>query len=139
MAQQKKYKLGELEFETEQEYRDAAMDLKRIKGIVDKYNPEDPQQAQKILASIKAHPETFRSPYGVKFREKLEAAAARAAVRQQTAGQNLRKQRKKKEESFLLPEKENQMISRPEQKTVTAALKKKNSRCSRRGTLLLEL
>lgn len=78
MAQ--KYKLGELEFETEQEYRDAAMDLKRIKGIVDKYNPEDPQQAQKILASIKAHPETFRSPYGVKFREKLEAAAARGTA-----------------------------------------------------------
>ena len=31
MAQEKKYRLGELEFNTEQEYRDAAMDLKRIK------------------------------------------------------------------------------------------------------------
>ena len=37
MAQEKKYKLGDLEFETEQEYREAAADLKRIKGLVDKY------------------------------------------------------------------------------------------------------
>lgn len=75
MAQEKKYKLGDLEFETEQEYREAAADLKRIKGLVDKYNVEDPQQAAKILASIKAHPETFRSPYGRKFVVKLEKAA----------------------------------------------------------------
>lgn len=75
MAQEKKYKLGELEFETEQEYREAAADLKRIKGLVDKYQVEDPQQAKKILASIKAHPETFRSPYGRKFVAKLEKAA----------------------------------------------------------------
>jgi len=75
MAQEKKYKLGELEFETEQEYREAAADLKRIKGLVDKYHVEDPQQAKKILASIKAHPDTFRSPYGRKFVAKLEKAA----------------------------------------------------------------
>ena len=37
MAQEKKYKLGDLEFDTEQEYREAAADLKRIKGLVDKY------------------------------------------------------------------------------------------------------
>lgn len=99
MAQQKKYKLGELEFETEQEYRDAAMDLKRIKGIVDKYNPEDPQQAQKILASIKAHPETFRSPYGVKFREKLEAAAARGTGGSTAADSRPKPQKAEKEKS----------------------------------------
>lgn len=75
MAQEKKYKLGDLEFETEQEYRDAAADLKRIKGLTEKYQVDDPAQAQKILTSIKAHPETFRSPYGRKFVAKLEKAA----------------------------------------------------------------
>ncbi len=99
MAQEKKYKLGELEFETEQEYREAAMDLKRMKGIVDKYDPEDPEQAKKILASIKAHPETFRSPYGIKFREKLESAAARGissgnAVQERQPEQKEKKKKK---------------------------------------------
>ena len=75
MAQEKKYKLGDLEFETEQEYREAAADLKRIKGLTEKYQIDDPAQAQKILTSIKAHPETFRSPYGRKFVAKLEKAA----------------------------------------------------------------
>lgn len=89
MAQEKKYRLGELEFNTEQEYRDAAMDLKRIKGIVDKYDPEDPEQAKRILASIHAHPETFRSPYGRKFKEKLEAAARRG-MSSAAAGQTAR-------------------------------------------------
>ena len=63
------------EFDTEQEYREAAADLKRIKGLVDKYNVDDPEQAKKILASIKAHPDTFRSPYGMKFVVRLERAA----------------------------------------------------------------
>lgn len=77
MAQEKKYKLGELEFETEQEYREAAGDLKRIKGLMSKYDVSNPEQARKILASIKAHPETFRSPYGRKFVEKLEKTVSR--------------------------------------------------------------
>ena len=75
MAQEKKYKLGDLEFDTEQEYREAAADLKRIKGLVDKYNVDDPEQAKKILASIKAHPDTFQSPYGMKFVVRLERSA----------------------------------------------------------------
>ena len=77
MAQVKKYKLGELEFETEQEYREAAGDLKRIKGLMAKYDVSNPEQARKILSSIKAHPETFRSPYGRKFVEKLEKTVSR--------------------------------------------------------------
>lgn len=93
MAQEKKYKLGELEFETEQEYREAAADLKRIKGLVDKYNVEDSQQAKKILASIKAHPETFRSPYGRKFVAKLEKAANGTAA--PLSGNNTEKTEKK--------------------------------------------
>lgn len=75
MVQEKKYKLGELEFETEQEYREAAMDLKRIKGLMDKYDVENPEQAKKILLSVRAHPDTFRSPYGQKFVAKLEHTA----------------------------------------------------------------
>lgn len=86
MAQGKKYKLGELEFETEQEYREAAADLKRIKGLVDKYNVEDPEQAKKILASIQAHPDTFRSPYGRKFVAKLQKAAGLATTAAASAG-----------------------------------------------------
>lgn len=75
MAQENKYKLGDLTFDTEQEYREAAMDLKRIKGLMEKYDVENPEQAKKILMSVKAHPETFRSPYGQKFIVKLERAA----------------------------------------------------------------
>lgn len=111
MAQ--KYKLGDLEFETEQEYREAAADLKRIKGLVDKYNVEDPQQARKILASIKAHPETFRSPYGRKFVVKLEKTAGIASqaslsgrnadlsagdVKTEKPGRRERKEKKEKKE-----------------------------------------
>lgn len=80
MAEQKKYKLGELEFETEQEYREAALDLKRIKELMAKYDVANPEQAGRILATIKAHPESFRSPYGRKFVEKLEKAVGRAAA-----------------------------------------------------------
>lgn len=80
MAEQKKYKLGELEFDTEQEYRDAALDLKRIKELMAKYDITSPEQAGKILTTIKAHPEAFRSPYGRKFVEKLEKAASRPAA-----------------------------------------------------------
>lgn len=76
MAEGKKYKLGDLEFESEEEYREAAGDLKRIKSLMAKYDVSDPGQARRILASIKAHPQTFRSPYGKKFIEKLEKASA---------------------------------------------------------------
>ncbi|MCI8448183.1 MAG: hypothetical protein HFH30_07255 [Eubacterium sp.] len=75
MAQENKYKLGEYEFRTEQEYREAAADLKRIKGIAEKYDVSNPEQAKKILATIQGHPEWFRSPYGKRFIEKLQSAA----------------------------------------------------------------
>ncbi len=78
MADGKKYKLGDMEFETEQEYRQAAADLKRIRELMAKYNVSDPEQAGKILAIIRKHPETFRSPYGKKFIERLERSAAKA-------------------------------------------------------------
>ena len=103
MAQEKKYKLGDLTFDTEQEYREAAMDLKRIKGLMDRYNVEDPEQAKKILQSVKAHPETFRSPYGQKFVVKLEqtagaASAPSAASRPLFAQQQDKEQKKEKKE-----------------------------------------
>lgn len=80
MAEKQKYKLGELEFDNERDYREAALDLKRIKELMDKYDVSKPEQARRILTSIQAHPETFRSPYGRKFIEKLEKASGRAPV-----------------------------------------------------------
>lgn len=100
MAQEKKYKLGEYEFRTEQEYREAAADLKRIKGIMDKYDVSNPEQAKKILATVKAHPESLRSPYGRKFIEKLENAAGISSAAgfdtQKTAKREESKKREKK-------------------------------------------
>ena len=78
MAENRKYKLGDYEFNTEQEYREAAIDLKRIKELMAKYDISRPEQAKRILTTIQAHPETFRSPYGRKFVEKLEKAAGKA-------------------------------------------------------------
>ena len=78
MAENRKYKLGDYEFNTEQEYREAAIDLKRIKELMAKYDISRPEQAKRILTTIQAHPETFRSPYGRKFVEKLEKAARKA-------------------------------------------------------------
>ncbi len=77
MAEKKKYKLGDYEFDTEQEYREAAIDLKRIKELMAKYDVSNPDQARRILATILAHPESFRSPYGRKFVDKLEKSVGR--------------------------------------------------------------
>ncbi len=79
MADTKKYKLGELEFNTEQEYREAALDLKRIKELMAKYDLSNPEQSRRILTTIRAHPESFRSPYGKKFVEKLERTVGKSA------------------------------------------------------------
>lgn len=79
MASEKKYKLGDMEFETEQEYREAAADLKKIRNIMAKYNVKDPSQAQLILTSIQSHPQAFQSPYGKKFKDQLEKTAGAQA------------------------------------------------------------
>lgn len=124
MAQEKKYKLGELEFETEQEYREAAADLKRIKGLVDKYQVDDPEQAKKILASIKAHPETFRSVYGQKFVAKLEKAAGiapAASPDKKAAKAAAKKEKKEKREQ----EKKEKRLAKIREKSAEGEKKEK--------------
>ena len=83
MADNKKYRLGDMEFDTEEEYKAAATDLKVIKGIMDQFNINDPEQAKKILASIQSHPGSLSSSYGKKFIARLEKVAG---VKIQQAG-----------------------------------------------------
>ncbi len=65
------YKLGDLEFETEQEYNDATSDLKRIKALMGEYNVNTKEDALKVLEILKGE-EQFKSDYGKKFLDRLE-------------------------------------------------------------------
>ena len=49
---EKKWKLGELEFDTEQEYLNASKDLKKIKLIMQKYDITKPADAKAVLKEI---------------------------------------------------------------------------------------
>lgn len=70
----KKWKLGDLEFDTEQEYKDATQDLKKIKEIMDAHDITKPGEAKAVLDELKEQPK-FLSAYGEKFVEKLEKTA----------------------------------------------------------------
>lgn len=70
----KKWKLGDLEFDTEQEYKDATQDLKKIKEIMDAHDITKPAEAKAVLDELKREPK-FLSEYGAKFVEKLEKTA----------------------------------------------------------------
>lgn len=84
---EKTWKLGDLEFETEQEYLDASKDLKKIKLIMDKYDITKPEGARAVLKEIADKP-VFASDYGLRFVEKLERTARSApAVKTRAAGQ----------------------------------------------------
>lgn len=74
---EKKWKLGDLEFDSEQEYLDASGDLKKIKAIMEKRDITKPAEAKAVLREIANKP-VFASSYGLKFVEKLEKTAARA-------------------------------------------------------------
>ncbi len=76
--EQKKWKLGDLEFDSEQEYQDAAKDLKKIKQIMEEHDITRPDEARIVLREISEQP-VFVSSYGLKFVEKLERTAAEAA------------------------------------------------------------
>lgn len=71
---EKTWKLGDLEFETEQEYLDASRDLKKIKLIMQKYDVTKPAEARAVLKEIADKP-VFATSYGLKFVEKLEKTA----------------------------------------------------------------
>ncbi len=87
---EKKWKLGELEFDTEQEYLNASKDLKKIKLIMQKYDITKPADARAVLKEITDKP-VFVSSYGLRFVEKLEKTAgpvsdAKSANTKSTAG-----------------------------------------------------
>ena len=71
---EKKWKLGDLEFDSEQEYLDASKDLKKIKAIMEKHDITKPAEARAVLKEIAGKP-VFVSSYGMKFVEKLEKTA----------------------------------------------------------------
>lgn len=103
-----KWKLGDLEFDTEKEYQEAAQDLKKIKVLMDRFDTTKPDGARKALEQIKGK-HVFVSSYGMKFVEKLEKTAGVGSVSQATkktpaaAG---KKQQKKPEKPKKKKEKE---------------------------------
>ena len=74
-----KWKLGDLEFDTEKEYQEAAQDLKKIKVLMDRFDTTKPDGARKALEQIKGK-HVFVSSYGMKFVEKLEKTAGVGSV-----------------------------------------------------------
>ena len=72
---EKKWKLGDLEFDSETEYLNATKDLKKIKQIMDKHDVTKPEEARIVLKEVAGKP-VFVSSYGLKFVEKLEKTAA---------------------------------------------------------------
>ena len=75
--EEKKWKLGDLEFDSEKEYLDASRDLKKIKSIMEKHDITKPKEAEAVLREVTEKP-VFVSSYGLKFVEKLEKTAAGA-------------------------------------------------------------
>ncbi len=70
----KKWRLGDLEFDTEKEYLDASADLKKIKEIMRRHDTATPAGARAALKEIRGK-QAFSSSYGQKFVEKLEKTA----------------------------------------------------------------
>ncbi len=68
------YRIGELKFETEEEYLATKADLEKIKDIMTSYNTKTPDGAQKALDAV-AGEGGFTSDYGRKFTEKLKKTA----------------------------------------------------------------
>ena len=66
--------MGDLEFDSEQEYLDASRDLKKIKAIMEKHDITKPEEAKIVLKEVTDKP-VFASSYGLKFVEKLEKTA----------------------------------------------------------------
>ena len=99
--EEKKWKLGDLEFDSEQEYLDASRDLKKIKSIMEKHDITKPAEAKAVLREITDKP-VFVSSYGLKFVEKLEKTVAEAKAAESMsasgAGKVTEKATKKKKE-----------------------------------------
>lgn len=93
--EEKKWKLGDLEFDSEQEYLEASKDLKKIKLIMEKHDITKPEEARRVLNELSGK-QTFVSSYGKKFIEKLEKTAGGKTAGTPTA--NVKKTVKKKNE-----------------------------------------
>ena len=104
----KKWKLGDLEFDSEKEYLDASRDLKKIKAIMEKHDITKPEEAKAVLKEITGKP-VFVSSYGLKFVEKLEntAAGAKGAQVKKTPGTDQVPAKKKKEKKVHIITKRN--------------------------------
>lgn len=94
---EKKWKLGDLEFDSEQEYLEASKDLKKIKLIMERRDITKPEEAKRVLNELSGK-ETFASSYGKKFIEKLEKTAAGGKAAGAPTASNTKKTAKKKKE-----------------------------------------
>ena len=68
------YRIGDLKFDTEEEYRAAKADLERIKDIMSSFDTKSKDGAKAALDSLSGEP-GFESDYGRKFIEKLQRTA----------------------------------------------------------------
>lgn len=106
---EKKWKLGDLEFDSEQEYLDASKDLKKIKSIMEKHDITKPAEARAVLKEI-ADNQVFVSSYGEKFVEKLEKTAAEAKPADGPSAGHAKPAAKKKEKKVHIITKRNILI-----------------------------
>ena len=110
--EEKKWKLGDLEFDSEKEYLDASRDLKKIKSIMEKHDITKPKEAEAVLREVTEKP-VFVSSYGLKFVEKLEKTAAGAKTAKPEPASKERKAaapKKKKEKKVHIITKRNIVI-----------------------------
>lgn len=103
--EEKKWKLGDLEFDSEQEYLEASKDLKKIKLIMEKHDITKPEEARSVLKELSGK-QTFTSSYGKKFIEKLEKTAGKVAGAP-PAGNAKKAAKKKKEKKVHIITKRN--------------------------------
>lgn len=103
--EEKKWKLGDLEFDSEQEYLEASKDLKKIKLIMEKHDITKPEEARSVLKELSGK-QAFTSSYGKKFIEKLEKTAGKAAGAP-PAGNAKKAAKKKKEKKVHIITKRN--------------------------------
>lgn len=103
--EEKKWKLGDLEFDSEQEYLEASKDLKKIKLIMEKHDITKPEEARSVLKELSGK-QAFTSSYGKKFIEKLEKTAGKAAGAP-SAGNAKKTAKKKKEKKVHIITKRN--------------------------------
>ena len=108
----KKWKLGDLEFDSEQEYLDASKDLKKIRSIMENHDITKPAEAKAVLKELAGKP-VFVSSYGLKFVEKLEKTVAGANEKHPPSAPDEKKERatqKKKEKKVHIITKRNIVI-----------------------------